>query len=293
MKNDTAKGSMLGVASYLVLAFGLAWIPWLLLLPKTVGSDLTRFELLAFPGAFAPAIATFIVRKWITREGFADAGLGLHLGKWPYYLFGLLLPFAVVAFICLAAMMLGIAYPDFAPPIVLAHLPPAIPKADVKYVLPLTSLITAFVATPLLFGEEFGWRGYLQLRLFPTRPTLAAIVTGLFWGPWHWPVLARGFDSVGNPLMTLFLLTVSAIFLSIVFGWIRRKTGSVWATSLAHSATNAIGGVLSVSWFPDPSSMVFTSYLGFLAWVPLGVLCLWIIVRTNAETADDRPAKAL
>ena len=31
------------------------------------------------PVVFVPAIATFVVRKWITREGFADAGLRLNL----------------------------------------------------------------------------------------------------------------------------------------------------------------------------------------------------------------------
>ena len=279
--SEAQKSPVLGVVSYLLLAFGLAWIPWILFLPNRFGGNLAEFELIALPGAFAPALATFIVRKWITREGFADAGLGLHLGKWPYYLFGWLLPCAVVAFICLAAAAFGIAQPNFTPPAIAAHLPHWIPDADAKYVLPLASLINALVATPLLFGEEFGWRGYLQLRLFPTRPTLAALVTGLVWGPWHWPVLARGYDAVGSPLVTLGMLTVSAIFLAIIFGWIRRKTGSVWATSLAHSATNAIGGSLTVLWFANPSSAIFTSYLGFLAWIPLGLLCVWIIARTQ------------
>lgn len=279
--SELSKGSALGIVSYLVLAFGLAWIPWILLLPDQVGGDLSKFELIALPGAFAPALATFVVRKWITREGFADAGLGLHFGKWPYYLFGWLLPYAIVAFICVTAIAFGIAEPNFTPPTLLAHLPPQIPRADAKFVLPLTSLITALVCTPLLFGEEFGWRGYLQLRLFPTRPTLAAIVTGLIWGVWHWPVLARGFDAVGSPVTSLVMLTIGAIFMSIIFGWIRRNTGSVWATSLAHSATNAIGGSLTVLWFANPSSQLYTDYFGFLGWIPLGLLCVWIIARTQ------------
>ncbi len=285
MRDETAKGSLLGVASYLVLAFGMAWIPWLLLLPPTVGNDLARFEWIAIPGAFAPALATFIVRKWITREGFADAGLGLHLRAWPYYLFGWLLPFGVLAFICVAAVVLDIARPDFAPKIFLAHLPPQIPIAWARYVLPLTSLVTALVTTPLLFGEEFGWRGYLQIRLFPGRPTLAAIATGLVWGPWHWPLLARGFDAVGSPLTSLVMLTVGAILMSIIFGFIRRKTGSVWATSLAHSATNGIGGALATLWFPYPDKALFVGYFGVLGWIPLGLLCLWIIAKTESPSS--------
>jgi len=41
------------------------------------------------------------------------------------------------------------------------------------------------LVAPLVLGEELGWRGYLQLRLFPAQPFLAALATGLIWGVWH------------------------------------------------------------------------------------------------------------
>src|ERR1700677_2791654 len=102
----------LGIVSFLVLAFGLAWIPWLLLLPQSAPGNLRAYELALLPGAFAPALATFIVRKWITREGFADAGLGLHLRKWPYYLIAWFLPFSVLAFLVFAAPLIGFGHAD-------------------------------------------------------------------------------------------------------------------------------------------------------------------------------------
>jgi hypothetical protein len=46
------------------------------------------FQYIALPGALSPAIAAIIVRKWVTREGFVDAGLKPNLSKaWRYYLF--------------------------------------------------------------------------------------------------------------------------------------------------------------------------------------------------------------
>jgi CAAX protease family protein len=279
--SDTAqKSSLKGVLVFLFLAFGIAWGSWELLLPKTT-TNLMLFELAAAPGAFAPALATFIVRKWVTREGFGDAGLALNLRKWPYYLIAWFLPFGVIAFIVAIAMTTGIAQPDFTPAQALAHLPPQIPKADVKFILPLTTLLTAFVTTPLLFGEEFGWRGYLQFRLFPGRPISAAIVTGLIWGIWHWPLLARGFDSAGDPLTSQALLCVCAVFMSIIFGWLREKSGSIWVTSLAHSATNGIGGALTTLWFPDHSKTFLVSYSGLLSFIPLGLFSLWIALRSR------------
>ena len=64
-----------GIVSYLILAFGMAWGAWEIpiQLGLTPGSPL--FQLLILPGAFAPAVSAVIVRKWITGEGFADAGL--------------------------------------------------------------------------------------------------------------------------------------------------------------------------------------------------------------------------
>jgi len=45
------------------------------------------FQFFALPGTFSPAIAAFIVRKWVTHEGFGDAGLRSNLKtKWRYYL---------------------------------------------------------------------------------------------------------------------------------------------------------------------------------------------------------------
>ncbi len=71
------------------------------------------FKIALLPGAFAPAIAAFIVRKCIIREGFADAGLRPNFGKWPYYIVAWLLPLVVVGCIVILASLLGLGKPDF------------------------------------------------------------------------------------------------------------------------------------------------------------------------------------
>lgn len=282
--NENGRGnSYVGVAAYLILAFGLAWGFWELFLPASAANPVL-FQLILLPGAFAPALACFIVRKWITREGFGDAGLGLHLRQWRYYLIGWFLPLGVAAFVALAAPGLGIAHPDFSMTQSLARLAPhaKVPPGlhgILGTVLPLQAIVTALIATPLLFGEEFGWRGYLQLRLFPQSPTLAAIATGVIWGLWHLPVILRGYEFPGNRVVVTAVFCTGAVLVSIVFGWLRRRSGSIWATSLAHSATNAIGGSLLLLWFADQSQALLTGYLGLLSWIPLGLFAVWIVVR--------------
>ncbi len=75
------------------------------------GRDLS-FQFYLLPSAFAPALATFVVRAWITKEGFADAGLELNLHKWRYYLVGWLLPMPGVGVIILLAVATGLGEPD-------------------------------------------------------------------------------------------------------------------------------------------------------------------------------------
>jgi uncharacterized protein len=289
MSDATHGTSTKGIVAYLVLTFGLAWGSWALLLPASA-ADLRLFELCALPGAFAPAIASFVVRKWITREGFDDAGLGLHLRHWRLYLVAWLLPFVVVAFIVLGALGLGLGKPDFSMLAALARIAPhtKIPHSLVgilAYVIPLQLLMAALIATPLLFGEEFGWRGYLQVRLFARWPILAAVATGLIWGLWHLPVILRGYEFPGDPAVVTVVFCTGAVLLSIVFGWLRRRSGSVWVTSLAHSATNAIGGSLTLLLFPDRTNQLFLGYIGILSWIPLGLFCVWIIARGSEAGA--------
>lgn len=282
MNEGTHRGSALGVAAYLILAFGIAWSFWEVLLPKSATADIRIFQLYALPGAFAPALASFIVRKWIAREGFGDAGLALHLRQWRYYLIAWLLPFAVLAFIVSGALIFGLGHPDFSMSAGLARLAPhaRLPRTGiVQYVIPLSFPINALIATPLLFGEEFGWRGYLQLRLFARWPTHAAVATGIIWGLWHWPLIVRGYAFPGDPLVATAVFCTTTVLLSVVFGWLREKSGSIWVTSLAHAATNTIGGSLAMLWFADRSTYLFVGYVGILSWVPLGALSAWIVVR--------------
>jgi membrane protease YdiL (CAAX protease family) len=250
------------------------------------------FKIALLPGAFAPAIAAFIVRKWITREGFADAGLRPNLRKWPYYIVAWLLPLVVVGCIVVLAPLLGLGKPDFSlvrgvKYLASAGVPAHLPRQLWMVVGGLA--MSAIISMPINFGEEFGWRGYLQPRLFPDRPVLGAVVTGVIWAYWHFPLSLRGDNFFpDHPFIGAILVyPVSGIFLSIIFGWLVLKTGSIWSSSLAHAATNRIGGTLFVLLFGGGADFLFVSYAGILAWIPLGALSAWIVLTGQLNPADD------
>jgi membrane protease YdiL (CAAX protease family) len=259
-----------GIIAYILITFIMAWVLWEI--PIRCGFSTTNpyFQFTLLPGAFSPAIAAVIVRKWITREGFADAGLKPNLSRaWRYYLFAWLLPLFVSAIIIGLVIAFGIGSPDFSLQRAMEVL---------SWVVIPIWLLQALFFTFLLWGEEFGWRGYLQIRLFSERPLLAAVTTGIIWGIWHYPINLRGYNFPEHPILGLLVFPISTIMLSIIFGWLRLRSGSVWPTCLAHSATNSIGGSLTMLVFYDGPDLLFTGYLGLLGWIPLGALCLWIIL---------------
>ena len=156
-----------------LLALGGAWCIWglgWLLGAFNDGPMTATAQAVVVLGAFAPATGAFIVRRWVAREGFSDAGLRPNLrSSWPYYVYAWLLPVPVVAAIVGLATVFGLTF---------VH-------SDLSVTMVLSTLISALVLTPLFFSEEFGWRGYLQVRVFTERPVVAAVVTGIVWGVFH------------------------------------------------------------------------------------------------------------
>ena len=266
-----------GIVWYLLIAFGLAWSSWELAIRLGISVLSWQFTVCAIPGAFAPAVAAVIVRKWITHEGFADAGLSLHAKSWRYYLFAWLLPLIVALVVTAEAVTFGLAQPDFSLSGAVVDGAAGHDVASLSGVglaiIPQV-LLFALVATPILWGEEFGWRGYLQPRLVTKSPEIAALYTGVIWGVWHWPLTLRGYDFPDRPIFGSFLLVVLAIFMSYIFEWIREKSKTIWAPSLAHASTNTVGG-LALLWF---GGAIAPSTLSLLALAPLFVVCIVIFV---------------
>ena len=67
--NDKTKG----VLAYLGIAFGMAWVLWEIPLRLGLSPRSPFFQLAALPGAFAPAVATVVVRKWVTAHAASNA----------------------------------------------------------------------------------------------------------------------------------------------------------------------------------------------------------------------------
>ncbi len=96
-----------------------------------------------------------------------------------------------------------------------------------------------------------------------------------------------GYQYPDHPLLGLLVFPVTTALWSIIFGWLRQASGTVWTAILAHSATNATGGSLTLLLFLGGPNWIFVCYAGLLAWVPLAAVCVWII-STKGLVGIDR-----
>ncbi len=164
--------------------------------------------------------------------------------------------------------------------------------------LPITSqayfmiqIIQALLLSPILnslavFGEEFGWRAYLQPKLLPLGTRKALLITGLIWGVWHWPVIAMGyeygFNYWGAPLVGPLLFLVFTVSLAILFGWLVLRAGSIWPSVIAHGAINGIAALGLYAMTGKPNMLFGPAPNGLLGGLPLILLAVFLMLNRKA-----------
>jgi membrane protease YdiL (CAAX protease family) len=190
-----------------------------------------------------PGILSILFRI-ISREGFRD--VGWKPGKAIFWLIAISLPLCMAIFTYLVGYLTGIvsidpnslhgpmfvdqfgilpgAWPSFTPDSQIVRL-------LIKFgVVATLGMIPEFI---FAFGEELGWRGYLQIRLVQSRLPLPYLICGLVWSLWHLPWLM--FQDRVEMLLFILCITLFGVWI----GWLRMRSGSVWVAAAAHAAHNA------------------------------------------------------
>ncbi|MFJ6787454.1 CPBP family intramembrane glutamic endopeptidase [Streptomyces angustmyceticus] len=277
-KPDTRKG----VTVFLLISFAGTWL-WLLFARAVLGLS-SLHPLLQLPGFCMPGIAAVVTRRWITSEGFADAGLKLHLKTaWRYYGVAWLGPPLIAAATLALAAALGLWDPDLSGP---GGLPGTKELATV-----LGLMMAALFLTPLYAGEEFGWTSYLRPRLFGGRTVPSTIATGLIWAVWHFPLAFIGYAEFTNLATGLAVWTLSFQLQEIILMWLYQRSGSVWVASLAHAGNNMVL-FLILGETLDGKAGLGTIPPMLLALAPMAVICLWL-VGTRRLPRERRTANPL
>jgi CAAX protease family protein len=195
----------------------LAYIPIIQGVTISGGQSKSTGLLMLAPGL--AAIITYLVFEHSLRP------IGWKLGKITYLLIGLVIPFIYCIFEYGYVWLTGQGRFN-------GQFPP---------IFPIFLVTLLFNGTLSALLEEVGWRGFLVPKMIKLSGfTRTAVVTGLIWAVWHYPLII--FTNVGSdntPLqISLACFTIFVVGLSFPAAWLRLESGSIWPPALLHSSQN-------------------------------------------------------
>ncbi len=248
----------------------------------TIAPDLTTLTIVGgvAQGLTLLGLVLLIVLRLASgREAYARAGLaGGRVIYWVLFGIGFVLFYAIqTALNVLFRLGERVDIAEF-----LAQLPSpqaqAMPPNTFLLVTALQAVLLApFVALLLGFGEEFGWRGYLQGELIRLGKVRGILLLGIIWGVWHAPVIAMGHNYPGYPVAGIFLMIGYTIGLAFVLGYAVLKSGSVLLAAYLHALNNQVAAFLALLIY-KPNNPVFSFGIGLYGIISLGVVALAIIL---------------
>ncbi|MGZ7067731.1 MAG: CPBP family glutamic-type intramembrane protease [Methanobacterium sp.] len=222
------------IITFVILTFALSSIFYYLIIFSSFGGLNTLLLM------WCPAIAAIITSLIFFRS---IRGFGWGPGKIKYLILGYIIPivYAIIAYGLFWILGLGTFTGD-------------LPNNIILFVIvgTISGVISAL-------GEEIGWRGFLVPQLAKlTTFTWVAIISGVIWALWHFPLIIFSNYNSATPLWyALPLFFVATLGISFILAWLRLKSGSIWPAVLLHASHN-----LFIQQFFDPlSSGSLTKYL--------------------------------
>ncbi|MBN2324271.1 MAG: CPBP family intramembrane metalloprotease [Spirochaetes bacterium] len=252
---------------------------------------------------FVPMIVAVLLQKAVFKQPLVKP-LGITFRLNPWWLFAWLFPPAA----SFATLGVSILFPgvEYSPEMtgLLARFRSLIPPeqfSEIERQIAATRihpvwivLAQGLVAGPTVnavagFGEELGWRGYLQQELEPLGFYRSSFLIGFIWGVWHMPIILQGHNYPAHPVAGVFMMIAFCMLLSPIFSFVRISTRSVIAAAVIHGSLNATVG-LSVMLI-DGGNDLLTGVTGLAGFIVLASANLLLyLYRRTTEGSEDRAA---
>lgn len=197
--------------------------------------------LYALGGMWSPAVAAMIMKLLFRKE---TAPFGWRWGAWRYQIWSAIVPFlyTLLAYGLVWSLGLGDLLPE-----------KIIPRA--------TRFLQGAIVPGLLLavGEEIGWQGYMVPEVAAHYGfTAAGLTRGIVWSVWHYPMIIAGIYGNETPVWyNLVCFTLLLTSTSIIYAWLRLKSGSLWTGAIMHASHN---GLIQVLFTPITLATGVTAY---------------------------------
>jgi membrane protease YdiL (CAAX protease family) len=201
--------------------------------------------------------------------GGMNWGVKLVLGTVAFFALqaGLNLVFGLGQFQGLAERIYGIAIPEDIYPLGL-----------------IMALALAVTGVPLsglaaVFGEEYGWRGFLHDELIKLGKRRGVALVGLVWGIWHFPVILSGIHTYPSTILGLGLGLIFFVLWGFIQSYAVLKTKSIWVAAFLHGVVNSVYAYM-LEYVVRPEDKVVSFGLGVYGLACLAVV-VWFILRDS------------
>ncbi len=257
--------------SYFKPIMGIIYLPIVALHPASMDMPILSM-ILSVLGIFTVIIFNF-KKKWRKNLEFSRLYFGKNLRT--YFTIPLLISLIFIfTFILNYISGLGVPVKEFNLKLFFSTLIPSV-------------ILSFFILWPNYFGEEYGWRVYLQDRLFPFFGSYKGVlILGVIWGLWHAPLIIAGLNYPGQPLLGILLMIYSTILMGIIFSYAVLKTQSVWIAVLLHLILDTLFPVGSL-YIAASINTVFSFGTGIYGFTILAVFALILLKSKVWKNYDN------
>ena len=304
MDNNQRKAEIKSLLIYLGITFAVSWAMFFLFLisgnrffdesggMSGVGNLICTF------GMLCPAAGAIITRS-ITKEGHSLGGenslmLGIDLknGKIVFYLIAVFLPWIYTELGNLLKIIIqpGCFDREF--------FKTAVSDIRGAYMFPLMAFVSGVFFSIGGLGEELGWRGYMMPKLVNLFGfTKSAIIGGIIWGIWHWPLTYAGHnfgtDYKGYPWAGFAGMVFLCVIMGTMLSFVTMKTGSVWPAAIMHAVNNASPSILQFFINPEKvKGMMSNSAVSFfIHFIPLMIISVFVCIAQNRKIKSPKKRK--
>jgi membrane protease YdiL (CAAX protease family) len=269
-----------------------AWQCVMLLFVGNPDSDAAMPWLVAL--MFSPTLAAVVYRYAFNREAFRF--VSFRPGNPAYVLLGALIPtvtgMVVVGVVLLAGWGTS-EYFAFSGSTVEITRGPWLLGTGVQtwplFAANVAATAVAFAAINAIpaFGEEFGWRGFLQKHMIDRFGlTQGVCMLGLVWAFWHLPAILAGYNYPQTPALggfVLFPLLLTAD--SFVMAWLTLRARSFWPAVLMHGSINGMHeGVCTNLTLAQGIHRLHVDLIAILVSAAVAAICIWAMRRREARS---------
>lgn len=256
-----------------------------------------------------PALANIFTRM-VTKEGWENLWLRPNIKRgWRFYLAAWLLPLLATI---VGGGLFYLLFPQVFDPnlsqvrAVFAPIPSLATQPWLAFVVLFAqTMVMAMIINGIAsMGEEFGWRAYLLQKLMilfagpdggaerQTGARRAALLVGLVWGVWHYPLFFLG-SSLTFPFVLIYLIYTCST--SVLLSWVALRSGSVWPASIGHGMLNGTSAFPTLMANAAANPLLGpgpTGLIGMLGYVILALVLLFspkaFLEKKEADTEKAR-----